>query len=101
VLTGNVIRALTISDEPALWELLYHALYALPGHGPFPRDVVKKPEIARYVQGWSRKGDRGVAAVNRGSGAIVGAASCRVFAEGDQGYGWLGRASDGSSPRGS
>ena len=39
------------SDEPFLWEMLYQALYVPEGQPPFPRDILREPDIACYVQG--------------------------------------------------
>src|ERR1700674_1750333 len=55
-----VIRALTPSDEPILWEMLYQALQT--SEGAPPPDVVRQPEFAGYVEGWGRPGDIGFVA---------------------------------------
>jgi len=54
-----IIRALTPADEPFLWEMLYQALYVPEGADPFPRDIVRRPEISRYAQGWGQADDLG------------------------------------------
>ena len=55
-----VIRPLTITDEPILWEMLYQALQT--SEGAPSRDVVRQPEFAHYVEGWGREGDTGFVA---------------------------------------
>jgi ribosomal protein S18 acetylase RimI-like enzyme len=55
-----VIRPLTAADEPILWEMLYQALQT--SEGAPPRDIVRRPEFARYVEGWGRAGDTGFVA---------------------------------------
>ena len=57
-----VIRQLTRQDEPILWEMLYYGLSSGGKDEPPPRDVVHRPEIARYVEGWGRVGDTGFVA---------------------------------------
>ena len=57
-----VIRPLTIADEAVLWEMLYQALQTAEGAIAPPRDVVRQPEFARYVEGWGREGDTGFVA---------------------------------------
>ena len=48
------LRAVNVSDEPFLWEMLFLALFVPPGQPPHPRSVLRDPAIARYVQGWAR-----------------------------------------------
>ena len=54
-----VIQPLTAADEPILWEMVYQALRTSP---ETPRDIVRQPEYARYVEGWGRAGDTGFVA---------------------------------------
>jgi ribosomal protein S18 acetylase RimI-like enzyme len=65
------IRPLTTADEPILWEMLYQALHTSEG-GP-PREAVKRPEFARYVNGWGRPDDAGFVAHDKQSGQLLGA----------------------------
>ena len=51
------IRPLTCQDEPILWEMLYYGLSSVGKNEPLSRDVVRRPEISRYVEGWGRIGD--------------------------------------------
>ncbi len=80
-------RALTASDEPFLWEMLYQALYLPPGQLPFPREILQKPEIACYVQDWGQTHDRGFAALVEG--APVGAAWLRLLTGDQRGFGYV------------
>ena len=78
-----VIRQLTCQDEPILWEMLYYALSSAgKSEQPSP-DVVRRPEISRYVEGWGRVGDTGFVAHDKKNQALLGAA-------------WLRRSSDKS-----
>jgi GNAT superfamily N-acetyltransferase len=66
------IRQLTTEDEPILWEMLYQGLSS-PGKKNLPsRDVVHRPEFARYVEGWGRAGDTGFVAHNKKNGVLIG-----------------------------
>jgi GNAT superfamily N-acetyltransferase len=68
-----VIRQLTTEDEPILWEMLYQGLSS-PGKKELPaREIVQRPEFARYVQGWGRIGDTGFVAHHKKHGGPVGA----------------------------
>ena len=70
------IRQLTCEDEPILWEILGYGL-SLGGNVPVSRDVVQRPEIARYVQAWGRVGDTGFVAHDKKNLALLGAAWLR------------------------
>jgi ubiquinone/menaquinone biosynthesis C-methylase UbiE/GNAT superfamily N-acetyltransferase len=85
-----LIRPATTADEPFLWEMLYHALYAPEGHGPFPKEITREPDIAKYVLGWGKEGDRGFVAVDGLDFTPVGAAWIRLFAPEGAGYGYVG-----------
>ena len=71
------IRPLTLADEPFLWGMLYQALYVPEGHSPFPREIVQKPEISRYIQGWGKADDVGFVALD--DGKPVGAVWLRLM----------------------
>jgi GNAT superfamily N-acetyltransferase len=72
-----VIRALTPQDEPILWEMLYYGLSSSEKKELPSRDVVRRPEIARYVEGWGRVGDAGFVAHDKKNRALLGAAWLR------------------------
>ena len=74
-----VIRPLTTADEPILWEILYQALHTSEG-GP-PREAVKRPEFARYVDAWGRPGDAGFVAHDTASGQLLGAVWMRRLSD--------------------
>jgi GNAT superfamily N-acetyltransferase len=68
-----VIRQLTTEDEPILWEILYEGLSS-PGKKQLPsREIVHRPEFARYVEGWGRAGDTGFVAHHEKDGTLLGA----------------------------
>jgi ribosomal protein S18 acetylase RimI-like enzyme len=83
------IRAACAADREFLREMLYQSLYVPAGGVPFPRDVVARPELAKYVEGWGRAGDLGFIAVGSGGGEPVGAAWLRLLAGDERGYGHL------------
>ncbi|MGA7275989.1 MAG: GNAT family N-acetyltransferase [Candidatus Udaeobacter sp.] len=66
-----VIRQLMPEDEPILREMLYQGL---SGKKQLPtREIVHRPEFARYVEGWGRAGDTGFVAHNKKDGMLLGA----------------------------
>jgi len=72
-----VIRQLTRQDEPVLWEILYYGLSSPGKHEPPSRDILRSPEIARYVEGWGRAGDTGFVAHDKKNQGLLGAAWLR------------------------
>ena len=41
------VHPLNPSDQPLLWEMLWHARYVPTGTAPRPRDIVQRPELTR------------------------------------------------------
>ena len=72
-----LIRELTRQDEAILREMLYYGLSAAGKTEPFSRDVLRRPEIARYVEGWGRVGDTGFVAHDKKNRNLLGAAWLR------------------------
>jgi GNAT superfamily N-acetyltransferase len=68
-----VIRPLTAQDEPILWEMLYHGLSSPAEQGALSRQLMRRPEVSRYVNGWGRAGDTGFVAHDKKNGALLGA----------------------------
>ena len=87
----ELIRPLTIEDEPFLWTALYHALHVPPGAAPLPADVVREPELARYVDGWMQRPDD-LGFVVESDGSPVGAAWLRRWNADDRGFGFVDEA---------
>ena len=71
------IRPLTRQDEPILWEILFYGLSSAGKDELLSRDVVRRPEISRYVEGWGRVGDTGFVAQDKKNRALLGAAWLR------------------------
>ena len=68
----HAIRPLTAEDEPILWEMVYHGISSADAEAA-PRDIVRRPEFARYVEGWGRSGDTGFVAHDAASQELLGA----------------------------
>ncbi|MCB0644549.1 MAG: GNAT family N-acetyltransferase [Phaeodactylibacter sp.] len=86
------LRPLQKNDEALLRNMLYLGLYVREGAAPFPKDIVDKPELARYYQNWGRPLDLGYVAMF--GEVTVGSISCRLFTAANKGYGYI----DGSTP---
>jgi ribosomal protein S18 acetylase RimI-like enzyme len=80
------VRDATVDDEPVLWHVLNYA-----GGDPDEMRSVDElradPALARYVEGWGRRGDAGAIAV--ADGTPVGAAWFRLFPAAEPGYGFV------------
>ena len=67
------IRSLTAEDEPILWTMLYYGLNTgAADEAPAP-EVVRRPEYARYVEGWGRPDDSGFVAYLPDEQDLIGA----------------------------
>jgi ribosomal protein S18 acetylase RimI-like enzyme len=86
-----VIQPLSAADEPLLWEMFYYAIFVPEGSEPPPSQIVRQPELAKYVQGWGRPGDCGMKAVTA-DGEPVGAAWLRLLTGNEKGYGYVNDA---------
>ncbi|MGW4893340.1 N-acetyltransferase family protein [Kitasatospora sp. NPDC004240] len=90
---GIRTRPALAGDVEPLRDMLVAAINWAPGRD-VPREVVlADPRNAHYVDGWPRRGDLGVLAVEGPEGASVpvpvGAAWLRYFSEDDPSYGFI------------
>ncbi|MEB3177766.1 MAG: GNAT family N-acetyltransferase [Nostocaceae cyanobacterium] len=86
------IREVNEDDVPFLWDMLYeicHTHWLRDGKEPPAREILQKPELAKYVQGWGRLGDKGFIAINTENQTSIGAAWYRLYPENDKAYGYV------------
>ena len=74
---GYDLRPLTAEDEAILWEMVYQALSSPEGSAP-DREIVHRPEYARYVEGWGGPHDQGFVAHDKEQGMVLGATWLRA-----------------------
>jgi ribosomal protein S18 acetylase RimI-like enzyme len=87
---GHVtLRTAGDTDQAFLRDMLYQSLHVPAGHAPLSRDVLSRPEIAKYVEGWGRAGDIGLVAVDLDGREAIGAAWLRLFTGADRGFGYV------------
>lgn len=86
---GTILRPITPADQDFLWEMLYQAIYVPPGSPAPPREIIRQPELAHYVQDWPQPGDLGLIAVAASTGKPLGAAWLRLFTLEEPGYGFV------------
>lgn len=82
---GYTIRPLTANDAAFQREMMYQALFVEPGNPPFPRDIIDRPDLAKYIENWGQPGDLGFVAVDDETDELVGAAWLRLV----RGYGYV------------
>ena len=88
----TTIRELTGDDIAFLREMFVHTVCWREDVPARPLDeLLSIPELARYIVGWGRPGDRGVVAVE-GSGERRGAAWYRLLNESAPGFGFVDRS---------
>jgi GNAT superfamily N-acetyltransferase len=76
-----VMRPLAAEDEPILWEMLYQGLSSLGKKERPSRDIVRRPEFSRYVEGWGRADDTGFVAHDKKDASLLGAVWLRSPAD--------------------
>ncbi len=80
-------RQATAADQTFLREMLYESLYVPAGREPFSRAILEHPDVAKYVEGWGRKGDLALIAEHNEAG--VGATWVRRLKGTARGYGYV------------
>lgn len=86
------VRPLGTDRRRVLREYLRLSIFVRPGDPPPAADVVDRPELACYIEGWGRYGDDAVVAEDESTGADLGAAWLRLWPGPETGYGFVDRA---------
>lgn len=82
------IRPLTPDDESILWDVLFYAIFIPPGEDAPLYEIVKEPELARYVDDWmAHSDDLGYAAEENSE--LIGAAWLRRWSGSERGFGFV------------
>ena len=87
--SSYTIHPITPADASFLWEALYHAIYVAPGDTPPKRDIVNRPELARYVHDWGDVNDLGFIAVAEENRQPIGAGWIRLLTGDNRAYGYI------------
>jgi len=83
------IRLADSQDMPFLWEMLYEAAFwKVDGERPPMAEVFTRPELAKLLQGWGRKGDTAIIA-ELNNKKLIGAAWYRFWTEDNCSYGFV------------
>lgn len=79
-------RKIRNDDYHLLREMFYEAIFVPEGVKPYPETIIDLPELSKYFENWG-EGDIGlVISINNGP---IGAIWCRLFTEGNKGYGFI------------
>jgi [ribosomal protein S18]-alanine N-acetyltransferase len=80
-------RQIQPEDKEFLREMLFQAIFVLPGEGPYDRSILELPAISKYIDNWGRKDDFGI--IVSLSGVPVGATWARLFDSDEKGFGFV------------
>ena len=86
------IQPISKINVPFLWDMLYEIRCERclrEGKIKPSRDILRTPDLAKYVQGWGHTGDTGFIAIGADNQEPIGAAWYRLFQEDDKGYGYV------------
>lgn len=88
VVLMKAIREIKKEEYPFLEEMLYQAIFVPQGEEPPPRDIIKRPELARYIEDFGKKGD--VCFVAQDGGMLCGAAWARFYRKDKSSFDYAG-----------
>ena len=83
-----IIRKFSSEESEKLEDLLYEVVYVPEGTKPFPRDIIKIPEINAYINGFGNQKDD-YCLVAECKGKIIGAVWVRILSGDKKGYGYV------------
>ena len=83
------IRKASQLDQAFLGDMLHRSLYVPEGHEPFAKEVIERPELAKYVTNWGKPGDIALVATDSDNGSSVGAVWLRLLTGSQKGYGYV------------
>lgn len=82
------IRQETEQDNDFLWEMLYQSIFIVEGEAKPSREILKQPDLLKYLCNWGRQGDIALIATDS-SDNPVGAIWIRLFDETNKTYGYI------------
>lgn len=83
-----IYRPIKEHEFPFLEDMLYEALFVPKGQPKWPKSIIQKPKIRKYVEAWNQqKDDLAIVAENENN--LVGAIWGRKFRAAKKGYGFV------------
>ncbi len=86
-MTSFTLRKAKPSDQSFLDEMLYQSIYIPEGQPALPKEVIKRPDIAKYTKDWGKSGDLAFLAFD--NDVPIGAIWLRLLKAKEKGYGYL------------
>ncbi|MEM6348934.1 MAG: GNAT family N-acetyltransferase [Bacteroidota bacterium] len=87
------IRPLLPTEHAFMREMFYTSFFVPEGHEPFPREIIDRPDLAKYIIDWG-SGKHDLALVAERANEPLGLVWGRCFSEANKGYGFV----DASTP---
>ena len=81
-------RPIKKSEHHFLEAMLYEALFVPEGQPKFPKSIINRPEIYKYIRDWNRN-EFDIAIVAISDDELIGAVWGRRFDEESKGYGFV------------
>lgn len=81
------LRRALAADQAFLDEMLYQSIYIPEGQPLLPKEIIKRPDIAKYTSDWGKAGDLAFIAFDKDK--AVGAIWLRLLKGPEKGYGYL------------
>lgn len=82
------IKPVEKEDIPFLWEMLYQSLYVPEGQPAYSLDILKDPNIEKYLKNWGSRHDHALIAKDEDT-RLLGAVWMRLFNPNHPGYGFI------------
>jgi ribosomal protein S18 acetylase RimI-like enzyme len=89
LLNDFAIRIAGKEDQSFLREILYECVFTNPGEAIPPKEIIKTPELAKYVENWGKPDDFGLIMFEILTKKPVGAIWIRNFTRENKGYGFV------------
>lgn len=86
------IRKMTHHDQLFIKEMVYQAIFVLPGHDVPSREILEETSIKKYYQDIGTDSDLGFIAYDALSHDLLGAFWLRLFSAHEKGYGFVNEA---------
>jgi len=81
------IREIKSSEIPHLESFLYDAIFIPDGHEKPDKEIIKIPELSRYIKDFGKDND--LCLVAELNGNLIGAIWTRIFTEAEKGFGYV------------
>lgn len=81
------IREIKPSENPQLEVFLYEAIYIPDGHEKIDKEIIRLPELWRYIKDFGQEND--ICLVAETDNQLIGAIWTRIYPTNERGYGYV------------